>query len=70
MILLSVQHDVTWLPKFLTCRRFPWEALCGARGGALDVGAESPLVAEAAGDLWLMSADGAAMAGRAVVEVG
>jgi hypothetical protein len=34
------------------------------------VGAVSPLVAEAAGDLWLMSADGAAMAGRAVVEVG
>jgi hypothetical protein len=19
-------HNVTWLPKFLTCGRFPWEA--------------------------------------------
>jgi hypothetical protein len=25
-ILLSGQHNVTWLPKFLTCGRFPWEA--------------------------------------------
>jgi hypothetical protein len=24
--MLSGQHNVTWLPKFLTCGRFPWEA--------------------------------------------
>jgi hypothetical protein len=26
VILLSGHHNVTWLPKFLTCGRFPWKA--------------------------------------------
>jgi hypothetical protein len=59
-----------WYAPLLTRSVNTRLGLCGAWGGALDVGAVSPLVAEAVGDLWLMSADGAAMAGRVVVEVG
>jgi hypothetical protein len=59
-----------WYAPLLTRSVNTRLGLCGARGGALDVGAVSPLVAEAAGDLWLMSADGAAMAERVAVEVG
>jgi hypothetical protein len=46
------------------------DASCRSRRGHQFVGAVSPLVAEAAGDWWSRSAEGAAMAGRLVVEVG
>jgi hypothetical protein len=29
VILLSGHHNVTWLPKSLTCGRFPWKAPTG-----------------------------------------
>jgi hypothetical protein len=47
-----------WYAPLLTRSVNTLLGLCGAWGGALDVGAVSPLVAEVADDLWLMSADG------------